>query len=165
MGEETTLEEGDDLFSPLTLFGRGTKLASLEDSLWKEYSENLHQEEAYWIHKAESKSFKHNPPAKLVVNLGSFNVMVDGYCVEGRFKEEFRFLGAWEVYGEMEGKGVNPEEYTYGLLMDTCFKESQPYDAASYFRKMVELRKEGREEDLTKLMEEKERLKAEAKAK
>ncbi|KAK2444381.1 pentatricopeptide repeat-containing protein [Trifolium repens] len=223
---------------------------------------------------------EHNPPAKLVVNLGSFNVMVDGYCAEGRFKEAiqvFRSMGEYrcrpdtlsfnnlieqlcnngmileaeEVYGEMEGKGVNPDEYTYGLLMDTCFKESRPDDAASYFRKMVEsglrpnlavynrlvdglvkigkiddaksffdlmvkklkmdvasyqfmmkvlseagrlddvlqivdmllddngvdfdeefqefvkveLRKEGREEDLTKLMEEKERLKAEAKAK
>jgi pentatricopeptide repeat protein len=223
---------------------------------------------------------EHNPPSKLVVNLGSFNVMVDGYCAEGRFKEAiqvFRSMGEYrcrpdtlsfnnlieqlcnngmileaeEVYGEMEGKGVNPDEYTYGLLMDTCFKESRPDDAASYFRKMVEsglrpnlavynrlvdglvkvgkiddaksffdlmvkklkmdvasyqfmmkvlseagrlddvlqivdmllddngvdfdeefqefvkveLRKEGREEDLTKLMEEKERLKAEAKAK
>ncbi|CAJ2667472.1 unnamed protein product [Trifolium pratense] len=223
---------------------------------------------------------EHNPPAKLVVNLGSFNVMVDGYCAEGRFKEAiqvFRSIGEYrcrpdtlsfnnlieqlcnngmileaeEVYGEMEGKGVNPDEYTYGLLMDTCFKENRPDDAAGYFRKMVEsglrpnlavynrlvdglvkvgkiddakaffdlmvkklkmdvasyqfmmkvlseagrlddvlqivdmllddngvdfdeefqefvkveLRKEGREEDLTKLMEEKERLKAEAKAK
>ncbi|WJX34216.1 hypothetical protein P8452_22348 [Trifolium repens] len=223
---------------------------------------------------------EHNPPSKLVVNLGSFNVMVDGYCAEGRFKEAiqvFRSMGEYrcrpdtlsfnnlieqlcnngmileaeEVYGEMEGKGVNPDEYTYGLLMDTCFKESRPDDAASYFRKMVEsglrpnlavynrlvdglvkvgkiddaksffdlmvkklkmdvasyqfmmkvlseagrlddvlqivdmllddngvdfdeefqefvkveLRKEGREEDLTNLMEEKERLKAEAKAK
>ncbi|CAJ2676083.1 unnamed protein product [Trifolium pratense] len=223
---------------------------------------------------------EHNPPAKLVVNLGCFNVMVDGYCAEGRFKEAiqvFRSMGEYrcrpdtlsfnnlmeqlcnnglileaeEVYGEMEGKGVNPDEYTYGLLMDTCFKENRPDDAAGYFRKMVEsglrpnlavynrlvdglvkvgkiddaksffdlmvkklkmdvasyqfmmkvlseagrlddvlqivdmllddngvdfdeefqefvkveLRKEGREEDLTKLMEEKERLKAEAKAK
>lgn len=222
---------------------------------------------------------EHNPPAKLTVNLGSFNVMVDGYCTEGKFKEAievFRSTGesrckpdtlsfnnlieqlcnngmileAEEVYGEMEGKGVNPDEYTYGLLMDTCFKENRPDDAASYFKKMVdsglrpnlavynrlvdglvkvgkiddarfffdlmvkklkmdvasyqfmmkvlseagrlddvlqivgmlfdngvdfdeefqefvkvELRKEGREEDLAKLMEEKERLKAEAKAK
>ncbi|XP_058786776.1 pentatricopeptide repeat-containing protein At3g49240, mitochondrial [Vicia villosa] len=223
---------------------------------------------------------EHNPPVKLAVNLGSFNVMVDGYCAEGRFKEAiqvFRSMGEYrcrpdtlsfnnlieqlcnngmileaeEVYGEMEGKGVNPDEYTYGLLMDTCFKENRPDDAASYFKKMVEsslrpnlavynrlvdglvkvgkiddaksffdlmvkklkmdvasyqfmmkvlseegrldevlqivdmllddngvdfdeefqefvkgeLRKEGREDDLAKLMEEKERLKAEAKAK
>ncbi|KAI4332165.1 hypothetical protein L6164_017095 [Bauhinia variegata] len=30
---------------------------------------------------------EHNPPRQLTVNLGSFNVMVDGYCAEGRFKE------------------------------------------------------------------------------
>lgn len=29
---------------------------------------------------------QHNPPRKLTVNLGSFNVMVDGYCAGGRFK-------------------------------------------------------------------------------
>lgn len=223
---------------------------------------------------------EHNPPKRLAVNLGSFNVMADGYCAEGRFNEAiqvFRSMGEYrcspdtlsfnnliehlcdngkvaeaeEVYGEMEGKGVNPDEFTYGLLMDTCFRENRPDDAAGYFRKMVEsglrpnlavynrlvdglvkvgkiddaksffdlmvkklkmndasyqfmmkvlseagrldevlqivdtllddngldfdeefqefvkgeLRKEGREEDLTKLMEEKERLKAEAKAK
>ncbi|KAK7282565.1 hypothetical protein RIF29_11458 [Crotalaria pallida] len=223
---------------------------------------------------------EHAPPRTLAVNLGSFNVMVDGYCGEERFKEAievFRKMGefrcrpdtlsfnnlieqlcnngmiveAEEVYGEMEGKGVNPDEVTYGLLMDTCFKENRPDDAAGYFRKMVdsglrpnlavynrlvdglvkvskideaksffelmvkklkmdvasyqfmmkvlsdagrldevlqivdtllddngvdfdeefqefvkvELRKEGREDELAKLMEEKERLKAEAKAK
>ncbi|XP_027357689.1 pentatricopeptide repeat-containing protein At3g49240, mitochondrial isoform X2 [Abrus precatorius] len=223
---------------------------------------------------------EHEPPKRLSVNLGSFNVIADGYCAQGMFKEAmqvFRSMGdyrcrpdtlsfnnliehlcdngligeAEEVYGEMEGKGVNPDEFTYGLLMDTCFRENRPDDAAGYFRKMVEtglrpnlavynrlvdglvkvgkiddaksffdlmvkklkmdvasyqfmmkvlsdagrldemlqivdtllddngldfdeefqefvkgeLRKEGREEDLTKLMEEKERLKAEAKAK
>ncbi|GAU39701.1 hypothetical protein TSUD_321150 [Trifolium subterraneum] len=79
---------------------------------------------------------EHNPPAKLVVNLGSFNVMVDGYCAQGRFKEANQ--EAEEVYGEIEGEGVNPDEYTYGLLMDICFEESRPDDAADYFRKMVE---------------------------
>ncbi|CAL0319511.1 unnamed protein product [Lupinus luteus] len=223
---------------------------------------------------------EHAPPRSLALNLGSFNVMADGYCAQDRFKEaievfrkmwEFRcrpdtlsynnlieqlcnngmIVEAEEVYGEMEGKGVNPDEVTYGLLMDTCFKEDRPDDAAGYFRKMVdsglrpnlavynrlvdglvkvgkideaksffelmvkklkmdvasyqfmmkvlseagrldevlqivdtllddngvdfdeefqefvkvELRKEGREDELAKLMEEKERLKAEAKAK
>jgi len=223
---------------------------------------------------------EHEPPIKLSVNLGSFNVIVDGYCGEKRFKEAievFRKMGEYrcspdtlsfnnlierlcddgrvveaeEVYGEMEMKGVSPDEFTYGLLMDACFRENRPDDAAGYFRKMVdsglrpnlsvynrlvdglvkvgkvdeakgffelmvkklkmdvasyqfvmkvlsdagrldemlqivdtllddngvdfdeefqefvkvELRKEGREEELTKLMEEKKRLKAEAKAK
>ncbi|KAI4332043.1 hypothetical protein L6164_016984 [Bauhinia variegata] len=110
---------------------------------------------------------EHNPPRQLAVNLGSFNVMVDGYCAEGRFKEAmevFRKMGEYRcspdtlsfnnlieqlcnngllaeaegIYGEMDGKGVNPDEFTYGLLMDTCFKENRPDDAAAYFRKMVE---------------------------
>ncbi|XP_015878436.2 pentatricopeptide repeat-containing protein At3g49240, mitochondrial [Ziziphus jujuba] len=223
---------------------------------------------------------EHNPPKRLAVNLGSFNVMADGYCAQGSFKdaiEVFRKMGdyrcspdalsfnnlieqlcnngllteAEELYGEMDGKGVNPDEYTFVLLMDACFKENRPDDAAEYFRKMIdsklrpnlavynklvdglvkvgkideaksffdlmvkklkmdvpsyefimkalsesgkfdevlnvvdtmldddgvefneevqefvkgELRKEGREDDLVKLMEEKERQKAEAKAK
>ncbi|KAF4399088.1 hypothetical protein G4B88_023682 [Cannabis sativa] len=223
---------------------------------------------------------EHNPPRRLAVNLGSFNVMAEGYCLEGRYKdaiEVFRKMGdyrcfpdtlsfnvlleqlcnngmlteAEELYGEMGEKGVNPDEFTFALLMDTCFKENRPDDAAEYFRKMVdsklrpnlavygklvdglvkvwkvdeaksffdlmvkklkmdipsyefimkalsesgkldevlnvvdtmldddgvefseelqefvkgELRKEGREDDLAKLMEEKERQKAEAKAK
>ncbi|KAK7350988.1 hypothetical protein VNO77_10096 [Canavalia gladiata] len=110
---------------------------------------------------------EHEPPKRLTVNLGSFNVIADGYCAQGRFKEAiqvFRSIGEYrcnpdtlsfnnliehlcdngllgeaeEVYGEMEGKGVNPDEFTYGLLMDTCFRESRPDDAAGYFRKMVE---------------------------
>ena len=110
---------------------------------------------------------EHNPPRRLSVNLGSYNVMVDGFCGEGRFKdaiEVFRKMGetrcrpdtlsynnlieqlcnngmladAEELYGEMANKGVNPDEFTYVLLMDTCFKESRTEDAAGYFRKMVE---------------------------
>lgn len=110
---------------------------------------------------------EHNPPRRLSVNLGSFNVMVDGFCTAGRFKdaiEVFRKMGekrcspdtlsynnlieqlcnngmlaeAEELYGEMANKGVNPDEFTYVLLMDTCFKENRTDDAAGYFRKMVE---------------------------
>ncbi|KAJ7965348.1 Pentatricopeptide repeat-containing protein [Quillaja saponaria] len=110
---------------------------------------------------------EHNPPTKLAVNLGSFNMMADGYCAQGMFKdaiEVFRKMGEYrcspdtlsfnnlieqlcnngmlveaeEVYGEMGDKGVNPDEVTYGLFMDTCFKENRPDDAAGYFRKMVE---------------------------
>ncbi|KAB2598773.1 pentatricopeptide repeat-containing protein [Pyrus ussuriensis x Pyrus communis] len=110
---------------------------------------------------------EHNPPRRLAVNLGSFNVMANGYCAEGRFKdaiEVFRKMGdyrcspdalsfnnlieqlckngmlseAEELYGEMPNKGVNPDEFTYVLLMDTCFEENRPDDAAEYFRKMVD---------------------------
>ncbi|KAL6218521.1 PREDICTED: pentatricopeptide repeat-containing protein At3g49240-like [Fragaria vesca subsp. vesca] len=110
---------------------------------------------------------EHSPPRRFTVNLGSFNVMVDGYCAQGRFKEAvevFRKMGEYkcepdtlsfnnliqhlcsngmlseaeEVCGEMGGKGVNPDEYTYSLLMDTCFEENRPDDAAEYFRKMVD---------------------------
>lgn len=108
-----------------------------------------------------------SPPWHFTVNLGSFNVMVDGYCAQGRFKdaiEVFRKMGefrcspdtlsfnnlieqlcnnemlgeAEEVYGEMGEKGVNPDEFTYVLLMDACFKTDRADDAAGYYRKMVE---------------------------
>ncbi|XVF50976.1 hypothetical protein PTKIN_Ptkin04bG0146700 [Pterospermum kingtungense] len=110
---------------------------------------------------------EHNPPRRLAVNLGTFNVIVDGYCAEDKFKEAmdvFRSMGdyscspdtlsfnnlidqlcqngllgeAEELYGEMGDKGVNPDEYTFALLMDACFKVNRIDDGASYFRKMVE---------------------------
>lgn len=110
---------------------------------------------------------EHNPPRRLSVNLGSFNVMVDGFFAEGRFKDAisvFRKMDekrcspdtlsynnlieqlcnngmlaeAEELLGEMTDKGVNPDEFTYVLLMDTCFKENRTDDAAGYFKKMVE---------------------------
>lgn len=260
-------------------FVKGKKMSDIAyNSVLDALSKNGKFDEALKLFDRMRK--EHDPPVKLTINLGSFNVMVDAYCAEGRFKEaievfmsmgEYRckpdtlsfnnlieklcnngmILEAEDVYGEMEGRGVNPDEFTYGLLMDTCFKENRSDDASNYFRKMVEsglrpnlavynrlvdglvkvgkiddaksffdlmvkklkmdvasyqfmmkvlseegrldevlaivdmllddnvvdfdeefqefvkgeLRKEGREEDLTKLMEEKERLKAEAKAK
>ncbi|KAF3432818.1 hypothetical protein FNV43_RR23920 [Rhamnella rubrinervis] len=110
---------------------------------------------------------EHDPPRCLTVNLGSFNVMVDGYCAKGSFRDAihvFRKMGdyrcspdtlsfnnlieqlcnneklseAEELYGEMDEKGVNPDEFTFVLLMDACFKENRPDDAAGYFRKMVD---------------------------
>ncbi|KAI4335516.1 hypothetical protein L6164_014154 [Bauhinia variegata] len=62
----------------------------------------------------------------------SFNNLIEQLCNNGLLAE------AEEIYGEMDGKGVNPDEFTYGLLMDTCFKENRPDAAAAYFRKMVE---------------------------
>ncbi|KAL5537535.1 hypothetical protein UlMin_044750 [Ulmus minor] len=110
---------------------------------------------------------EHSPPRRLAVNLGSFNVMAECYCAQGRFEdaiEVFRKMGnyrcnpdtlsfnvlieqlcnngmltkAEELYGEMGEKGVNPDEFTFVLLMDTCFKENRVDDAAGYFRKMVD---------------------------
>lgn len=110
---------------------------------------------------------EHNPPRRLAVNLGSFNVIAEGYCGQERFGdaiEVFRKMGdyrcspdtlsfnvlieqlcnngmlseAEELYGEMGEKEVNPDEFTFGLLMDTCFKENRPDNAAAYFRKMVD---------------------------
>ncbi|KAH0922184.1 hypothetical protein HID58_022202 [Brassica napus] len=194
----------------------------------------------------ESMKKEHKPPRRLALNLGSFNVVVNGYCGEGKFEEAmevFRGMGefrcspdtlsfnnlmnqlcgngllaeAEKLYIEMDDKNkVKPDEYTYGLLMDTCFKEGKIDEGAAYYKTMAEsslrpnlavynrlqdqlvksgklddarsffvmmvsrfkmdddaykfimrafkLRKEGREDDLQKLMDEKERLKAEAKA-
>ncbi|CAN8254848.1 unnamed protein product [Cochlearia groenlandica] len=110
---------------------------------------------------------EHNPPKRLALNLGSFNVMVNGYCAEGKFEEAmevFRQIGefrcipdtlsfnnlmnqlcdngllaeAEKLYGEMEENNVKPDEYTYGLLMDTCFKENKIDEGAAYYKTMVE---------------------------
>ncbi|PIN00130.1 hypothetical protein CDL12_27371 [Handroanthus impetiginosus] len=110
---------------------------------------------------------EHDPPRKLTVNLGSYNVVVDGYCAEKRFNEAievFNSMGekrcspdtlsynvlidqlcnndklaeAEELYKGMADKKVSPDEYTFVTLMDTCFKENRPDDAAQYFRTMVE---------------------------
>ncbi|KAI3458006.1 hypothetical protein Pfo_014669 [Paulownia fortunei] len=110
---------------------------------------------------------EHDPPRKLSVNLGSYNIVVDGYCAEKRFSdaiEVFNSMGekrcsldtlsfnvlidqlcsndklaeAEELYKGMGDKKVSPDEYTFVTLMDACFKENRPDDAAQYFRTMVE---------------------------
>ncbi|KAL3524411.1 hypothetical protein ACH5RR_017245 [Cinchona calisaya] len=109
----------------------------------------------------------HNPPRRLTVNLGSYNVMVDGYCAGGSFKDAvdlFNSMGekgcrpdtlsynnlidqlcksgmlveAEELYNGMKEKGVKPDEYTFVRLMDICFEVNRPDDAAAYYRTMVE---------------------------
>ncbi|ONK69148.1 uncharacterized protein A4U43_C05F19850 [Asparagus officinalis] len=111
---------------------------------------------------------EHYPPRKLTVNLGSFNVMVDGYCAAERFDdaiEVFRKMEekrctpdtlsynnliqqlgenkmvaeAEEFYREMGEREINPDEYTYVLLMEACFRVDRVDDAIGYFRKMVEV--------------------------
>lgn len=110
---------------------------------------------------------EHNPPGCLALNLGSFNVMADGCCSEGRFNDAikiFREMGDFRcspdalsfnvlidelckngmlaeaevLYNEMGEKGVSPDEYTYGVLMDTCLKKDMTDEGAAYFKKMVE---------------------------
>nr|GEV92052.1 hypothetical protein [Tanacetum cinerariifolium] len=109
----------------------------------------------------------HDPPKVLMVNLGSYNAVVDGYCGEKRFVDAIKvfnsmeekrcypdtlsfnnlieqlcengLLGkAEEVYNSMSEKSVNPDEFTFVVLMDTCLEEDRPDDAASYFKTMVE---------------------------
>ncbi|KAI3751154.1 hypothetical protein L2E82_22200 [Cichorium intybus] len=110
---------------------------------------------------------EHNPPKHLTVNLGSYNVMVDGYCAEKRFDEAiniFNNMGdkrchpdtlsfnnlieqlcnngllskAEELHNTMNEKQVTPDEFTFVTLMDTCFQRDRPDDAALYFKTMVE---------------------------
>lgn len=110
---------------------------------------------------------EHSHPMRITVNLGSFNVMSDGFCEQGRYKEAievFRKMGekkcspdtlsvnnlieklcgggmlpdAEEIYREM-GDGAKPDEITHILLIDACFAQNRPEDAAGYFDKMVEL--------------------------
>ncbi|KAK6135214.1 hypothetical protein DH2020_031059 [Rehmannia glutinosa] len=110
---------------------------------------------------------EHDPPRKLSVNLGSYNIVVDGYCAAKKFGDAidvFNSMGekrcspdtlsynvlidhlcnndklaeAEELYNGMGDKKVNPDEYTFVTLMDACFKENRPDDAAQYFKTMVE---------------------------
>ncbi|XP_010918328.3 pentatricopeptide repeat-containing protein At3g49240, mitochondrial [Elaeis guineensis] len=111
---------------------------------------------------------EHNPPRRIAVNLGTFNVMVDAYCLAGRFDAAiavFKRMGekkcspdtlsynnlidqlgknglvaeAEELYREMGERGINPDEYTYVLLAEACFGVDRVDDATGYFNKMVEL--------------------------
>ncbi|CAN7099250.1 unnamed protein product [Brassica rapa subsp. narinosa] len=116
----------------------------------------------------ESMKKEHKPPRRLALNLGSFNVVVNGYCGEGKFEEAmevFRGMGefrcspdtlsfnnlmnqlcgngllaeAEKLYIEMDDKNkVKPDEYTYGLLMDTCFKEGKIDEGAAYYKTLAE---------------------------
>ncbi|KAI4319967.1 hypothetical protein MLD38_033497 [Melastoma candidum] len=110
---------------------------------------------------------EHEPPKRLSVNLGSFNVIVDGYCRERKFEkaiETFRRMEDYkcvpddlsynvlieqlckngmlergeELSREMSEKRVNPDEYTYSLLMDACIENNRPDDAVGYFKKMID---------------------------
>ncbi|XP_010503573.1 PREDICTED: pentatricopeptide repeat-containing protein At3g49240 isoform X3 [Camelina sativa] len=128
-------------------------------------NENGKFDEALKLFDAVKK--EHNPPRRLAVNLGTFNVMVDGYCAERKFGDAvdvFRQIGdfrcspdalsfnnlmnqlcdngllaeAEKLYGEMDEKKVKPDEYTFGLLMDTCFKEGKIDEGAAYYKTMVE---------------------------
>ncbi|XP_020582061.1 pentatricopeptide repeat-containing protein At3g49240-like isoform X2 [Phalaenopsis equestris] len=111
---------------------------------------------------------EHDPPRRKTVNLGSFNVMIDGFCLARRFEEAIQVfkrrmgekkcnpdvlsynnlihhLGknglvaeAEELYKEMGERGFSPDEYTYVLLVESCFGAGRPDDAVDYFNKMGE---------------------------
>ncbi|RID58309.1 hypothetical protein BRARA_F01615 [Brassica rapa] len=129
-------------------------------------SENGKFDEALKLFEVMKK--EHKPPRRLALNLGSFNVVVNGYCGEGKFEEAmevFRGMGefrcspdtlsfnnvmnqmcgngllaeAEKLYIEMDEKNkVKPDEYTYGLLMDTCFKEGKIDEGAAYYKTLAE---------------------------
>ncbi|KAG2329555.1 hypothetical protein Bca4012_020892 [Brassica carinata] len=101
-------------------------------------SENRKFDEALKLFEDMKK--KHKPPRFLALNLGSFNVVVNGYCGEWKFEETMEGLldEAEKLYGEMDEKKVKPDEYTYGLLMDACFKEGKIDEGAAYYKTMFE---------------------------
>ncbi|GFY84074.1 pentatricopeptide repeat (PPR) superfamily protein [Actinidia rufa] len=62
----------------------------------------------------------------------SYNNLIEQLCENGMLGE------AEELYKGMSEKGVSPDEFTFVLLMDSCFKVDQPDAAAGYFRTMVD---------------------------
>ncbi|KAF6140816.1 hypothetical protein GIB67_042229 [Kingdonia uniflora] len=111
---------------------------------------------------------EHNPPGRMSVNLGSFNVMVNGYCAQGRLTDAigfFKRMGekncspdtlsynylieqlcgnemmaeAEELFKEMgEDMISSPDEFTYMLLVNTCLEKNRVDEASKYFAKMAE---------------------------
>ncbi|RWW81432.1 hypothetical protein BHE74_00010167 [Ensete ventricosum] len=85
---------------------------------------------------------EHDPPRSITVNLGTYNVMADAYCLARRFQdaitEQVGRRGGG-VVKEMGERGINPDDYTYVLLVEACFGVDKVDDAAAYFQKMVEL--------------------------
>ncbi|OAY68767.1 Pentatricopeptide repeat-containing protein [Ananas comosus] len=102
---------------------------------------------------------EHDPPRRIAVNLGSFNVMVVAFCIAGRFND------AIKVFGEMGERKCTPDTLSYNNLIDQLGK-NQLVGQAEEFDEMKELlegalRKVGREEDIAKMYEDVEREKAE----
>ncbi|KAF6167050.1 hypothetical protein GIB67_041305 [Kingdonia uniflora] len=111
---------------------------------------------------------EHNPPGRMSVNLGSFNVIINGYCAQGRFTDAigvYKRMGekncspdtlsynnlieqlcgnemmaeADELFKEMgEDMVSSPDEFTYMLLVNTCLKKNRVDEASKYFAKMAE---------------------------
>ncbi|KVI07077.1 hypothetical protein Ccrd_014556 [Cynara cardunculus var. scolymus] len=120
---------------------------------------------------------EHNPPKLLTVNLGSYNVMVDGCCAERRFDD------AINVFNSMGEKRCHPDTLSYNNLIEQLCdngmlakgeelyngmtEKGDPLDFSEELQEFVreELRKEEREEDLVTLMADIKREKAEAEAK
>ncbi|KAL5710006.1 hypothetical protein ACHQM5_020621 [Ranunculus cassubicifolius] len=62
----------------------------------------------------------------------SYNNLIEKLCTGGKV------YGAEAVYGDM-GEVAKQDEITHILLIDACFGQNRPEDAAGYFDKMVEI--------------------------
>ncbi|THU51090.1 hypothetical protein C4D60_Mb06t27370 [Musa balbisiana] len=113
---------------------------------------------------------EHDPPRRITVNLGTFNVMVDAYCLAGRFPD------AITVFGKMGEQKCIPDTLSYNSLIEHLGSNKLVPEAEELYKEMDDgvtlsqeikelveeaLRKEGREEEMGKLYEDVEREKAE----
>ncbi|GJW00324.1 pentatricopeptide repeat-containing protein [Tanacetum coccineum] len=70
----------------------------------------------------------HDPPKVLMVNLGSYNVVVDGYCGEKRFDD------AIKVFNSMGEKRCYPDTLSFNNLIEQLCENG----LLGYFKAMVE---------------------------
>lgn len=75
---------------------------------------------------------KHKPPKKLTENLGTFNVIGDGYCAEGKFKE------AMDVFNNTGEKLCGPDTLSYNNSMEHLCKNDTVGEAEELYRGMSE---------------------------
>ncbi|KAL0400597.1 UNVERIFIED_CONTAM: Pentatricopeptide repeat-containing protein, mitochondrial [Sesamum latifolium] len=73
---------------------------------------------------------EHNPPRKLSVNLGSYNIIVDGYCAEKRFSD------AIEVFNSMGEKRCSPDTLIYNVLIDQLCSNDKLAEAEELYKGM-----------------------------
>ncbi|CAA6667777.1 unnamed protein product [Spirodela intermedia] len=109
--------------------------------------EKVKEAEALFEHMLSA----HNPPSFQAMNTDTYNIMVfhrtgtkpctmDVGCfnnIISKLCERGLIAGAEKLFEEMPAKSVNPDEATYGFLIDAFFRDDREADALRLFEKMI----------------------------
>ncbi|KAB2635756.1 pentatricopeptide repeat-containing protein [Pyrus ussuriensis x Pyrus communis] len=84
---------------------------------------------------------------KIKSSVSTLNIMINVLCKEGKLKRQRSFLGLWRLWAfsrmlcslVQKDKGVEPDSYTYGLIISGMCKERKLEEASGLFDKMLEI--------------------------